>query len=222
MKPLLPEAEDAQALQELGRASVQVVHDLKNQINGLKLYATFLRKRIERNERPAYERETINKLIAGLERAASDLTALVRYGQRLQPQPQPQVDLASMLTTVSTEKNHSVSISAGSYEGRFDLVALSEAFKDIASVMCPPGAETSALRVYLRCDRGDNDDQGALAVIEWHGAEGGARALSKSRIGVGANGVRMALAARTIEAHGGVVEHIPDGLRARLPLVASE
>ena len=38
---------------------MQIVHDLKNQLNGLKLYATFLRRRIEKNERPGDEQETI-------------------------------------------------------------------------------------------------------------------------------------------------------------------
>jgi len=33
------------SLEDLGRATLQIVHDLKNQLNGLKLYATFLRKR---------------------------------------------------------------------------------------------------------------------------------------------------------------------------------
>ena len=70
MKPLLTETHDAEALHELGRASVQVVHDLKNQINGLKLYATFLRKRMEKAERPADELETVAKLLAGPARAA--------------------------------------------------------------------------------------------------------------------------------------------------------
>lgn len=214
MKPLIPEAEDAEALQELGRASVQVAHDLKNQIGGLKLYATFLRKRVERNERPADERETITKLMTGLERAAGELTALVRYGRRIELQPQPGADLARALAAVSTENRHPLDISPGSYEGQFDLVALGEAFKDIAMVMCPPGAETSALKVKLRRDDGGTK---ALAVIEWRGA--GERSKSTA---VGVGGVRLALATRTIEAHGGAVEHTPDGLRARLPLEPSE
>ncbi len=50
MKPLPQPTHDTEALQELGRASVQIMHDLKNQLNGLKLYATFLRKRAERDE----------------------------------------------------------------------------------------------------------------------------------------------------------------------------
>lgn len=222
MKPLSTEAEDTKALQELGRASVQVIHDLKNQFNGLKLYATFLRKRIERNERPADEYETIIKLIAGIERAASDLATLVRYGRELNIQSQPRVDLARVLSMALTENKHLVEISADSYEGRFDISALSEAFKDIATIMCPPGAgTTSFLKVHLRRDEGDNDDKRALAVIEWHGVEG-ATGVQRKFPPSGANGVRMALAARTIEAHGGAVEYIPDGLRTRLPLVLSE
>ena len=83
MKPLLSESEDNEALRTLGRASVQIVHDLKNQLNGLKLYATFLRKRLEKSERPLDELETIVKLIAGLDRAAADLGMIVEYGQPL-------------------------------------------------------------------------------------------------------------------------------------------
>ena len=74
MKPLLSPPQDSNSLQTLGRASLQIVHDLKNQLNGLKLYATFLRKRMEKNEHRADEMETLNKLIAGLDRAAADLS----------------------------------------------------------------------------------------------------------------------------------------------------
>ncbi|HYP00223.1 MAG TPA: hypothetical protein VER76_08535, partial [Pyrinomonadaceae bacterium] len=78
MKPIKATTHDTDALMELGRASVQIVHDLKNQINGLKLYATFLRKRMEKTDRPPDELETINKIMAGLERAATDMNMLVR------------------------------------------------------------------------------------------------------------------------------------------------
>ena len=71
MKPLLSKPQDSNSLQTLGRASVQIVHDLKNQLNGLKLYATFLRKRMEKGVPAPDEMETINKLIAGLDRAAA-------------------------------------------------------------------------------------------------------------------------------------------------------
>src|SRR5205809_7550166 len=79
MKPLLSEERDDETLQNLGRASLQIIHDIKNQLNGLKLYATFLRKRMEKGGQPADEQETVAKLVAGLERAANDLTVLVQY-----------------------------------------------------------------------------------------------------------------------------------------------
>ena len=97
MKPLKTELQDAETLRDLGSASVQIVHDLKNQLNGLKLYATFLRKRMEKAERPADEQETLAKLISGLERAASDMNVLVRFGRALELRRQPGTDLARLL-----------------------------------------------------------------------------------------------------------------------------
>src|ERR1041384_482822 len=97
MKPILSETQDAEALQELGRASVQIVHDLKNQINGLKLYATFLRKRLEKTEGRTDELDTVGKLIAGLERAAADMNMLVHYGRPLELRRVPYVDLRRVL-----------------------------------------------------------------------------------------------------------------------------
>ena len=48
MKPAPARTPDSAELEKLGRATLEIVHDLKNQLNGLKLYATFLRKRLER------------------------------------------------------------------------------------------------------------------------------------------------------------------------------
>ena len=93
MKPALAKTTDNNALEDLGRATLQIVHDLKNQLNGLKLYATFLRKRLERDQRSPEEHETLAKLIAGLDRAARDMTALVRYARPVELHRQPHVDL---------------------------------------------------------------------------------------------------------------------------------
>src|ERR671915_2313575 len=103
MKPLKTELADPETLRELGSASVQIVHDLKNQLNGLKLYATFLRKRMEKSERPADEQETIAKLIAGLERAAADMTTLVRYSRPVELRRQAVADLFKILSEVESE-----------------------------------------------------------------------------------------------------------------------
>src|ERR1044071_3318439 len=94
MKPLKTELQDAETLRDIGSASVQIVHDLKKQLNGLKLYATFLRKRMEKAERPADEQETLAKLISGLERAAADMTVLVRFGRAPELRRPPGADLA--------------------------------------------------------------------------------------------------------------------------------
>ncbi|MFS8087134.1 MAG: hypothetical protein ACMG6H_15985, partial [Acidobacteriota bacterium] len=90
MKPALAKEKDINPLEDLGRATLQVVHDLKNQLNGLKLYATFLRKRLERDDHSLEERQTLAKLIGGLDRAARDLTALVRYSRPLELQRRKQ------------------------------------------------------------------------------------------------------------------------------------
>jgi len=76
---------------------MQIVHDLKNQLNGLKLYATFLRRRIEKSERPGDEQETVEKLINGLNRAAEDLSLIVRYGQPVELKKQAGVDVNKLL-----------------------------------------------------------------------------------------------------------------------------
>src|SRR5215471_12354418 len=91
---------DSAALERLGGATLEIVHDLKNQLNGLKLYATFLRKRLEREDQPEDERETLAKLIAGLDRGARDLTALVRYARPLDLRPQSNVDLQRIISSV--------------------------------------------------------------------------------------------------------------------------
>src|SRR6266571_7601925 len=104
MKPLISEDRDSATLQNLGRASLQIIHDIKNQLNGLKLYATFLRKRMEKGGQPADEQETVAKLVAGLERAANDLTVLVQYGCPLELHKQSGVDIQKIMRSVSSEQ----------------------------------------------------------------------------------------------------------------------
>src|SRR5437870_10692723 len=99
MKPALAKTPEPNALEDLGRASIQIVHDLKNQLNGLKLYATFLRKRMEKSERPQDEQETVAKLIAGLERAAGDMTTLVRLSRPLELR-RHQADLIKIISEI--------------------------------------------------------------------------------------------------------------------------
>jgi signal transduction histidine kinase len=210
MKPLKSELEDAETLRELGSASVQIVHDLKNQLNGLKLYATFLRKRLEKSDRPADELETINKLIAGLERAATEMNVLVRLGRPLELRPKPETDLARLLAEAA-EGVAALDAAEGSYEGAFDPTFLADALKNITA-----GSRTGAgapAAINLR-----RDETGATpsAVIEWRDIGAGGRDVLGSY--AGGEGLRMALAAKVIRAHGGELRQEASTLCARLPL----
>src|SRR5215208_6230568 len=211
MKPLKTELQDAETLRDLGSASVQIVHDLKNQLNGLKLYATFLRKRMEKAERPADEQETLAKLISGLERAASDMNVLVRFGRALELRRQPGTDLGRLLQ--ESADGARVEADGGPFEGDFDPVLLAEALKNITagasgeSVAAPDGGPQ---RVRLSGD-------GSGALVEWQGAAA-ADGEDPFRSLAGASGLRMALAAKIVRAHGGEVSHEGGRIRARLPL----
>jgi signal transduction histidine kinase len=213
MKPLKTEIQDAETLRELGSASVQVVHDLKNQLNGLKLYATFLRKRMEKAERPADELETIAKLIAGLERGANDMTLLVRYGRPLELSRRPSTDLARLLR--ESAEGARVEVDGGAYEGDFDPTLLAEALKNITTggrASARSGEEGGA---EIRLAR---EESGESAVVEWRGVDVPDADGDPFRSFTGGAGLRLALAARVIREHGGEVSCEGGVIRARLPL----
>lgn len=224
MKPLLLDNQDTTTLAELGRASLQIVHDLKNQINGLKLYATFLRKRMERSERPLDERETVTKLISGLDRAARDMTTLVRLGRPVELR-RTHADLAKTLAGVINSANASLESGPGltidsesdSCAGEFDVPAMTEALRavtDGAIGLARSQSEAKPLSVHLTRS-GSNPSQ--AAVIEWRGltiTDGSDPFRSLN----GSAGLRLALAAKIIEAHHGTTEQETDRLRVRLPL----
>ena len=217
MKPLKTHSQDPAALADLGRASAQIVHDLKNQINGLKLYATFLRKRMEKPERPADELETINKLIAGLERAANETSLLVRYSREIELRAQTGADLTEILRAANGSEAFIIESSAESLKGNFDTAMLAEAFKDIATgAQARIEAKGGALETRVRlAGTGDAPE----AVVEWRGA----RLMDDEeddpfRSFAGGQGLRLALAAKIVRAHGGEATHEDGVWRVRLPL----
>jgi hypothetical protein len=214
MKPQQQPAQDSAALEELGRASVQIIHDLKNQLNGLKLYATFLRKRAARDERPADEQETIEKIISGLERAAADTNALVRFGRPLELTARPGGDLAKIVATAGGADVSDVSAPPGQvFRGDFDAPALTEALQIINAAVAAKGEPAGPKMRLSRPETGG----APAALVEWDTAQG-ARLLDVAATLSGSDGLRVALASRIIRAHGGRLEHDADKLRARLPL----
>ena len=226
MKPALAKARDVNPLEDLGRATLQVVHDLKNQLNGLKLYATFLRKRLESADQSLEERETLAKLIAGLDRAARDLTALVRYSRPLDLQPQG-CDLRKVIPTAARVKQgrHSgelkgtdlnYHIEEGTFRGQFDSAVLTEAFEAITEEAISGLPLSDVNQVSLNVSR--NDSTGASkALIEWLGVRPANRNSSLTSFHDHAT-VHMALAAKIIDAHGGQLERDANSIRVSLPL----
>jgi len=230
MKPLMTESKDNSSLQALGRASVQIVHDLKNQINGLKLYATFLRKRSERTERPADEVETINKLIMGLDRTAADLSMIVELGQPVDLNRQPGIDLQKLIETVIANLNQSPRMTGAltgpivvdghgeSLLGDFDSAKLSDALRSISTgamkLLGNKRPDQSLTIVLSRTATGPKPE----VVIEWKGFESFEHDPFHSF--VGSDGIRMSIAARVVEAHGGSADKHNGTLRVRLPLVS--
>ena len=221
MKPLTTEIQDADVLQDLGRASVQIVHDLKNQLNGLKLYATFLRKRMEKSERPEDERETIAKLIAGLERAASDMTALVRYGRPLELRRQPAVALNRIVSSLSNggEAGEKIQLEIDdvALEGEFDATALTEALQAITASALNMRRDDAPLSIRLRLDEEQSEPH---ALIEWRNIKTNEHDVFRSF--AGSDALRLSLAAKIIEAHQGEVQQQADMLRVRLPIKSKD
>lgn len=196
---------------------MQIVHDLKNQLNGLKLYATFLRRRIEKGDRPGDEQETIAKLIGGLDRAADDLATIVKYGQPVELKKQPGVELDKVLRSVCLTVDTTIVCKSDSdaVQGNFDNFKLMDAFKWLCSgaVKHRQPDDGAAITVTAKLD-GNNS---GLAVIEWAGL----RQLDHDpfRSFAGSDEIKLALAAKIIEAHGGSAKFIDKKFVVELPLV---
>jgi signal transduction histidine kinase len=230
MKPLLSKTEDQDSLQTLGRASVQIVHDLKNQLNGLKLYATFLRRRMEKSERPADELETVAKLLAGLERAAGDLSTLVQFGRPIEVKRQPGVDLQKLVRgVVASLADHpratgpltgplnaqfELEMTPDPLVGEFDPTLLSDALKSI-SIGALKIRQLKDKDAKLQIRVGQNGSQ-EVAVIEWLGLD----ALDHDPFAAfaGSDEIRMSLGAKIISAHGGAAAHQANRLLVQLPI----
>ncbi|HEX7330713.1 MAG TPA: hypothetical protein VF290_04390 [Pyrinomonadaceae bacterium] len=214
----MPRPDETERLQDLGRASMQIVHDLKNQLNGLKLYATFLRRRIEKGERPSDEQETIGKLINGLDRAADDLSSIVRYGQPLELKKQAGVEVDKVLRGACAGFSDSgarivMETGSDSIQGTFDHFKLADAFKWLcAGAIKHRQNDDGAGEITVTAMPADSE----RVLVEWSGL----RHLDHDpfRSFAGSDEIKLALAARIIEAHGGSAKFIDRKFAIVLPL----
>src|SRR5436190_17270229 len=225
MKPLLSEERDTATLQNLGRASLQIIHDIKNQLNGLKLYATYLRKRMDKTDQAGELQETVTKLIGGLDRAASDLNVLVQYGRPISLSKHDGIDIQKLMRGVLAAWPDTAPSSADCQlvvesepvmlVGTFDATALSEAFKAISlgALKARNRENPEAVKISLSCEE---IAAGSFAIIEWEPVNfNNGDPFSSFN---GSEAIRMSLAAKIVEAHGGTAEQKDHSLRVCLPL----
>jgi light-regulated signal transduction histidine kinase (bacteriophytochrome) len=220
MKPLSTRTADGSTLQDLGRASIQIVHDLKNQLNGLKLYATFLRRRIEKEDRPEDEQQTIIKLITGLDRAANDLSTIVQYGRQIELKKQPGFDIQKVIRSVCSqlsEENSTLVCDSAPEQltANIDPSRLTDAFNWISAVALKNRRrddDNGQITVSVKRDGGTDDK----ATIEWAGLA--PIDHDPFRSFVGTDEIRMSLAAKIVEAHGGSANYEDNCIRVTLPL----
>lgn len=181
---------------------------------------------MEKSQRPTDELETINKLLAGLDRTATDLSLIMQFGQPIELRKQAGVDLHSMMQTIVASINEDpitralksivvVDSDGVPLMGEFDAEAISGALKSISigAIKMPGRTQDRTLIVHVE---GESLPEGRAGVIEWQGLDGSSHDPFNSFIG--SDGLRMALAARVVEAHGGTAERNNGILRVRLPL----
>jgi len=225
MNPATAKVMGSTQAEQVGHATLQIVHDLKNQLNGLKLYATFLRKRLDARENSSEENEILAKLIAGLDTAAREMTALVRYARPLELRRRPQVDLRKIVLTVAEAPTRdsgglelpsvSLHIEDAAMLGEFDSDLLTEAFNAITSEIRSSVStkEGTTVSVHVHCEANQ-------AVCEWRGGKLKTRFQAIDNAN-GCGTIYTALASKIIEAHGGQVKCDRDLIRACLPLTKS-
>lgn len=219
MKTAMTSPEEINRFEDLGRASMQIVHDLKNQLNGLKLYATFLRRRIEKSERPGDEQETITKLIGGLDRAADDLSTIVRYGQPVELKKQSGVEADRILREVcasfdGTNSQMDWNSRSDGVQGEFDHFKLNDAFRWLCLGALRHRETRNEASEMIKVSARLADSK--TAVFEWSGL----RQLDHDpfRSFAGSDEIKLALAAKIIGAHGGSARFMDKKFVITLPL----
>lgn len=81
----------------LGQAAAKLVHDFKNQLGGLKLYASFLKTRLAHDAESA---EIVGKILQGLDSMAENATLVSRLGRPVELRCEPG-DLVALINQVA-------------------------------------------------------------------------------------------------------------------------
>ena len=159
----------------------------------------------------------MGNLINGLDREAEDLSLIVRYGQPVELKKQTGVEVDKVLRAVCaslTEGGASIALKNGSngIQGNLDLFKLTDAFKWLCNGALKHRQSQDGEGEVLVTAGADGDQ----AVIEWSGL----RQLDHDpfRSFAGSDEIKLALAAKIIEAHGGSTKFIDRKFVVVIPL----
>ena len=165
------------------------------------------------------ERETAAKLIAGLDRAAKEMDALVRYAQPLELRRQARADLKKIVLKAARDPAYKISGPLadnvpceiqGSLTGAFDSHLLAHAFSALTREALA-GVRASDRPGLTLCARRVGANGSPKAVVEWRGV--------KSRSSGADPSMHVTFAKRVINAHGGRIQFLRDMIRVTLPLL---
>jgi two-component system, OmpR family, sensor kinase len=206
---MIKESEE-EILIETGRMAARLIHDFKNQLGGLKLYAAYLQKRFADN---AEGMEITEKIAQGLNEMAEQAAMLNRLCRPLELQmepgdPAPVVEAAvSKLGPRASAKRVKIScdLEPGAPQTSFDPRQIGEALEAVISRAVDASPEDGEIGVSLRrrdealrieiTDNGATlDDERRMRLFD---------PLAGDRLNRTALG--LALARRIIERHGGQV-----------------
>lgn len=206
---MIKDSEEA-ILIETGRMAARLIHDFKNQLGGLKLYAAYLQKRFADN---AEGMEIAEKIARGLGEMAEQATILNKFCRPLELQmapgdPAPVVEqVVSRLGPKASAKRVKIScdLEPDAPQASFDAPCIGEALEAIISRAVDASPEDGeigvslrrrdeALRIEIKDNGAPLDDERRLSFFD---------PLAGDRINRTALG--LAMARKIIERHGGEV-----------------
>jgi signal transduction histidine kinase len=221
---------EQERLFEAGRLTSRLIHDLKNQMGGLKLYAAYLKKRFADQPEGL---EIVEKIVEGLNTMAEHASLVSRLTRPLELKREPG-DPSEILDHVINDQRsragaRSVKIETKIENGlppaSFDAQQLRTAIGSILTRAIESSAEGGLVRIELQSKPGEMQievsNQGEALSGEQRAALFDLLAADR----IGKTSLDMALARRIIEYHGGEVMALAastDGTVVRVILPISE